>query len=377
MFEGGAWTRFERALGLLRRDGRPSVRRILLVSIALWAPLPILAGVQSGSLAEALRLVLGDFATTVRSLFTVPILLCAGYWVDRRISFMLRGMMAEELIPPSNAAAWDVAIEKARRRMTGAGPLLALAILAVAASLVLPPQPASEAWTTIGPPGQGHLSWAGIWLAALTRPMAFFLILVWLWRWVSLTLLAWAAARMPLQLQMGHPDRVGGLAVLGDFAAGSNPMILASGAVVSANLAWQMVNRGVELTSLVPVIAGFLILSMLYGLGPQLLFAPALIRLRRQGRLAYGALAAKHARLFEDRWFAPGQTTSELLGAPEISSLTDLAASYQLVRTLRPLPFGQSTVVSVLLAALIPMLPVALLEAPLKVILVRLLKVLI
>jgi hypothetical protein len=176
---------------------------------------------------------------------------------------------------------------------------------------------------------------------------------------------------------MGHPDRVGGLAIMGDLASAAGPMIFASGAVVSANLMWQMVNLGTPLTAEAPVIIGFIALAMLYGLGPQLLFAPALLRLRYKAALAYGALSALHAQLFEDRWFGRGKTTSELLGAPEISSLTDLASTYQLVREIQPLPFARSTVVSLFLSAAIPMLPAVLLEAPLKEILLGLLRVLV
>jgi hypothetical protein len=286
-------------------------------------------------------------------------------------------VIAEELIPPSHMAVWDAAAEKANRRATSGVTLLVLAALAVAVSIFLPSTPASEAWTMIGPEGHLRLSWAGMWHVAASRPIPLFLVLLWLWRWASVALFTLTMARLPLRLRMGHPDQVGGLAVVGDLATGGSPMILAYGSVVSANLAWQMVNRGTPISSLAALIVGFVVLAMLYGLGPQLLFMPALMRLRRQARIAYGALAARHARLFEDRWFVPGETASELLGAPEISSLQDLATSYQLARGVRIVPFGQATVVSLLISALLPMLPLPLLEVPLKEILVRLLKILV
>jgi hypothetical protein len=377
MFQGGVWTPIERALGLQRRDGRPSVPGIALICVAIWAPLLILRGLQSGSFSDASRLILGDFALTARCLVTAPILLFAGWMVDRRISFMLRGVIAEEIVAPSQGDALDTAMEKARRRATGGGPLLALAVLALVASIFVPPSPASEPWAFMGPKGHAGLSWAGIWHAAVARPIPLFLVLLWLWRWTALTLFALTIVRLPLQLRMGHPDRVGGLAIMGDLASAAGPMIFASGAVVSANLMWQMVNLGTPLTAEAPVIIGFIALAMLYGLGPQLLFAPALLRLRYKAALAYGALSALHAQLFEDRWFGRGKTTSELLGAPEISSLTDLASTYQLVREIQPLPFARSTVVSLFLSAAIPMLPAVLLEAPLKEILLGLLRVLV
>ncbi len=59
-----------------------------------------------------------------------------------------------------------------------------------------------------------------------------------------------------------------------------------------------------------------------------------------------------------------------------MSSLIDLGSSYDVARSIRTLPFRVNTVKSVMMAALLPMLPLLLLETPLEEILLKLVKML-
>ena len=72
------------------------------------------------------------------------------------------------------------------------------------------------------------------------------------------------------------------------------------------------------------VIAGWLIVSVLFFVIPLTAFMWPLGRLKRQALLDYGALASRHDRAFESRWLHGGGKDEDLLGAPDISSLADL-----------------------------------------------------
>jgi hypothetical protein len=117
-----------------------------------------------------------------------------------------------------------------------------------------------------------------------------------------------------------------------------------------------------------------LVLALVIGLGPFFFFTPLLARLRRRALYLYGVLAAQHSVLFEKRWFTREAPKDELLGASEISSLTDLATAYFVAESIRAIPFRRSTVVTLALTAAIPMIPVVLLEVPLQEIVSRLAK---
>ena len=78
----------------------------------------------------------------------------------------------------------------------------------------------------------------------------------------------------------------------------------------------------------------------------------------------YGRLAADHARMFHARWVQRGEREG-LLGSPDVSSLTDMATSYEVIREMRPLPFSLYTILIIALAVLVPMIPLALMEVPL------------
>jgi len=62
-----------------------------------------------------------------------------------------------------------------------------------------------------------------------------------------------------------------------------------------------------------------------------------------------------------------------LLGSADIQSLADLANSYSVVREMRPVPFGKDTLVQIIGAAAIPLLPLALSIVPADEIVKRLL----
>jgi hypothetical protein len=153
-------------------------------------------------------------------------------------------------------------------------------------------------------------------------------------------------------------------------------IIFTLSAVISAGIFSEMAQRGASLKTFAPVLLGVLVLVVLFALGPFLSFIPVLARLRRRALYCFGVLAAQHSTLFERRWFDNHPADQELLGAPEISSLTDLASAYVVAASIQTFPFGRGTILSVVVAAGLPMVPVVLLEVPLREIISRILKLL-
>ena len=104
---------------------------------------------------------------------------------------------------------------------------------------------------------------------------------------------------------------------------------------------------------------------------PLLAFSPVLKALKREGLSRYGALASRHNLAFEAKWVGAkaGGSGEGPLGSPDVSSLADLAAGYDLVKNMSTMPVSKASVVPLVLAALAPIACVALTEAPFKQIL--------
>jgi hypothetical protein len=106
---------------------------------------------------------------------------------------------------------------------------------------------------------------------------------------------------------------------------------------------------------------------------PLLAFTPVLLKLKKQGLSHYGALVSRHHQAFETKWIrddgASSAAAADPLGSPDMSSLADLSASYQIIQEMRPVPVTKQSIVPLVFAALLPFVAVAATQAPFKEIL--------
>jgi hypothetical protein len=81
--------------------------------------------------------------------------------------------------------------------------------------------------------------------------------------------------------------------------------------------------------------------------------------------LEYGALVTIHNQQFDQKWIQKEQSPDEaILGHPDPSSLTDLGSSFTVIRQMGIIPIDKPTLVTLALAAALPMVPVVLLATP-------------
>ena len=73
----------------------------------------------------------------------------------------------------------------------------------------------------------------------------------------------------------------------------------------------------------------------------------------------------KHDQLFDAKWIH-GQRSPEdtILGNPDASSLADLGASFAVVRQMRIVPIDRPTLITLAVAAGLPLVPVVLFVTP-------------
>ena len=212
----------------------------------------------------------------------------------------------------------------------------------------------------------GGLTLAGWWYTLVCLPVFQFLFWRWGWRLLIWTRLLWRLSRLNLQLIPTHPDRSGGLAVLGVVHVDLAPLSFAVSAILSASYAEQMLFGGVPLTSFAISIASTVIGSTLALIAPLIFFVPKLIDVKQRALLEYGTLAADYTRAFAAKWLRTDPPPDEpILGSADIQSLADLGSSFNLIRGISPLPITMSQAIMLVVAATLPFTPLILLVIPL------------
>jgi hypothetical protein len=185
----------------------------------------------------------------------------------------------------------------------------------------------------------------------------------------------WQSSRLELKLIPTHPEGAAGLGFLDQTSAAFAPLLLAHGVLLAGLMANPIFFAGAKLTDFKMEFLGGVVVLLLLVLGPLLVFSPGLMRAKRTGLREYGMLASRYVSEFDLKWVRGGATDdSQLLGSGDISSLADLGNSFQVIRDMKPFPFGKDTVIQLVVITLLPVLPLVLTMIPLKELIMKLLK---
>ena len=113
-----------------------------------------------------------------------------------------------------------------------------------------------------------------------------------------------------------------------------------------------------------PIILVLIVDAVLF-LGPLFIFSSKLWACKVKALSEYMEFSAQYVKDFDNKWLHNKATTQEqLLGTPDLQSLADLNNSISVVRNMRWVPMSMTLLVTLLSAALVPMLPLLLLKYP-------------
>ena len=384
LVHGGPLYHLQQKLGLIPRRGLGVPRRIIFFMLLLWAPIMGWALVNEHIWAAAVSEPLFQhFGVHVRCLVAIPLLIAAeaiAEALSRRLFpyFVASGLVTDVTKPRFVEILRRTA--RLRDSWAAAAVMVALAVL-LAWGFTGGREAVHDdalAWAVSPEADRPRLGFGGWWFLWVVRPMFTFLLLQWGWRLCLASFVFWRITHLELQLVPTHPDRAGGLGFLARLPVAFNLVVLAISAVVASHWAHQILYHGAHVTAFTLPLALFLVTMLVIFLGPFLLFAPSLGRLKRRSLLEYGTLVGEHGRLVRERWIL-GQPVEDrgLLEAPELGPVTDTVSMYEAVERLRPVPLGPQSVVAVVAPALLPMIPVIAIEVPVKETLIKLLHVLI
>lgn len=354
-------------------------RRMIAIPLVAWLPLLLLTVYERLAIGPGVRVpFLYDFESHVRFLVAIPLLLVAELVVHERIRTVVRHFLDSGVITRDVLPGFQAAVDRALRVRNAFVFELALLVLVFGFGWVLWESSSAvtrstSTWYAIVDGTHQRSTFAGWWNVHVSVPIFQFLLLRWYFRILVWSLFLWRVSRLDLRLTATHPDRAGGLGLLADVADAFAPLIVAQSAFLSALIGSRILFHGRTLVSFQYEITAFVVLQLLLVLGPLCVFSPTLFALKREGRREYGVLAARYTREFHTKWIQDGAPAGEpLIGSADIQSLADLGNSYDVVREMRGVPFGRDTIIQVVVAALAPLLPLALTVVPAEEILKRL-----
>ena len=372
----GPFYRLQRRVGLLSETDPGIARRVALFTLIAWLPIVLLATLQGYALNEHHgRAVLLDFSVYA-FLIAVAAFVLMEQTSDKRMAWLIAQFSARGIVPEASRECLRQARRMVERRT---GSPLAEGVILVGAywlAFVWMQRGAAriEGGTWFGQIVNGDIQFtlAGWWLLLVALPFFWFLLGRWLWRFFTWGRLLRDIARCDLRLVATHPDRCGGLAFIGQYPNTYWLFVFALSTVVAATVLKQVAFGGASLLSFKFALLGLIVFLLLAFVVPLLAFTPVLLKLKKQGLSRYGALVSRHNLAFEARWIdgePAGSAGEKSLGSPDMSSLADLSAGYELVRKIRPIPVTKQSIGPLILAALLPLAVVAATQAPFRQIL--------
>src|SRR5438552_2455319 len=186
----------------------------------------------------------------------------------------------------------------------------------------------------------------------------------------------WQVSRIDLRLVAIHPDRAGGLGFLSTVTYAFAPLVAGQGVLLAGVMANKIFYAGAKLTGFKLELLAMVTMMLFFVLAPLLVFTSRLARTKRIGLAEYGGLSQRYVREFDQKWLRGGASSDEpLVGSADLQSLADLGNSFEIVKGMKPVPFGKDTLLQLAVISLAPVAPLVLTMIPLGELLDRFLHV--
>lgn len=353
--------------------------RIFLIISVTWLPLLILTALQGLAFNRDIDIPFWkDFASHARFLIVIPLLIFAEISVDSRLKELTAQFFKSGILDKSDYHNFEAIRKKVENLATTyLSDIFIIIIIALNLILRLNRLEADRVSFWFFLPGKevATLSWSGFWFVLVSMPIMQFIMFRWIWRWIVWIIYFSKLSKLPLKLNSAHPDLAGGIGFLG-FPPGPFTQVLFALAILfAATIAENIFFLNGTLPAFYPVMVGFAVISVLVNLAPLLVFTKPLLIQRRKGLFDYTTLIHEHHMQFDAKWLSE-PNEGELPGMPDASSMADLNASFDYVKKMRLFPFDIKIMLSSILLAIVPMLPLFAFEYNLTELLVKILKML-
>ena len=341
----------------MRLPRATSGRAALVLTAIAWLPLLLVALVERLSVGRVEPL-LYDLAVHARALVALPLALFAGALLEVRVRAQLERLGADGILAPDE-------LEPIADRCLEVMRAPSVELLLYATALVV-----GQLRLWGGLPGAFGLRYAwgpaALLYFVVTFPLFTFVIMRFIYRWAVWSVTLVALARRPLALDAVNPDRAGGIIFLSyptsAFALFSFAVMAVASSAWGGEVLLHHVHASVFTESCFLLVAFLFLLAF----APLVAFGGVMRRARLRGQREYGLFVVNYVRRFHQRWIDKGPPGDEVLGSQDIQALSDLIQSMRVPDSMRPVPIDLRQLFQFLVAALVPLIPLALTEVPLS-----------
>ena len=352
-------------LDLFRNASSQTLAWTAVAVAVAWVPLAILSALHGGG---AFPSFLTDYATQSRFLIIVPVLILSAPALHERRSQVAKHIESF-LVPRDQYSKFhdDWTTNDELRNSWFARILITALVYGTVIWLDRYLSPTGVEFTAWWKGGGGlrFMSPAGTWAAFVSYPIVIYLILLWLWRQGLWLRFLRSTTRLNLQLVAAHPDGLGGLGFLEGALRGQLPFAFCLGVGLAGAVANRIFHDGQKLVAFrhLPII--LIAAVLLICVAPYFLFTGTLMRMRRHAMLRYGAFARAVGEQFEKKWLHRADSLDEdVLTVPDFSTTTDLYGVVNNINNIRVIPVGSVDLYALIIATLIPGIPVVIAAIP-------------
>jgi hypothetical protein len=290
----------------------------------------------------------------------VPVLILGEIPVGMRLVSAVAELRRSNVLAPEDTPELDRLLTQAHERWRGWGVNVVFVILTftvTAFSLCDAPQLLTGGWHYDG----GRMTLAGWWYVLVSVTLLRFLVLRWLWRLMLWVRVLWRTAHLTLNLKPTHPDRAGSLAFLGSTQASFGVVVFALSVQLSCLIADAVYFRGADLMSFRALVMAFVLIVVLALLAPLLVFTPKLMLAREESLVFLSGSGYQGAENLDQKLRA-GRSGD--LPASDISGLSDFGVLYENAQRMWTVPLELRHVGVLVLAAVLPIVPLVFLVMP-------------
>ena len=359
----------------LARDARLHAGRVaVLLAVVTGLPLLVLAAIYGVAWGGSVQVpFVRDFLPYGQLLIAIPVLVLGELMVARHLMRAVAELRTSEVLDSKDTPLLDAVLAKTVQRWRGRSVNAVLLFLTCAATVVS--LWGAKEWLTGGWQVTGdEMTLAGWWYLLVSLPVMRYLALRWLWRLLLWAWVLWRVSRLELHPRPAHPDRAGGLAFLGGTQAAFGIFVFAFGVQLSCLAADAVHFREANLTAFRGEMVAFVVIAVIVLLLPLVVFTPKLVRAREEYLLFLSGSAHRGAGDLVRK--LRGSSGGEL-PADAVSGLSDFGTLYENARLMRPVPMEVQHVLGLVLAAVVPFLPLVFLVMPAREVLRTLARLLI
>ena len=350
------------------------LRKVIFFLILAWLPLLIFSLIDSTAYNSEIEIpLLFDFVLYVRVFLVIPLVFIAERIFNSTMYGSLNHFVESGIIAENNVDEYKSILKIfGKYKDSGIIDLLVFMLAYAIVILVL-----SNIWKSYGESGsltswqyskdvQGQISLGGYWYAFITIPIYIFFFARLLWKFLLWSFVLYKISKINLNLFPTDPDRSGGLGFLGQNQLYFGLLGFIQTSIFSAEIASKILYAGTVITDYKSFIIGILALFTLIIICPMMFFTNKLIKTKLNGILEYSVTSHMYVSAFHDKWIDGKNSENEnLLGSADIQSLADLSGSYDIVKTMIPLPIDLRAVITLVLLVTVPFSPLILFVIPL------------